>query len=162
MKSFETDNFIFVDFTEMDEAMSAKVWECRNHPLVRKNMVNSNLITLEEHNNFLNYLKNNDNKKYYYVTGKKEGGNFIGSINIIYESQNTVERGIYLHPDYFGRGISKKLTIEFYNYLHSNLGISTIKTKVKKNNIPSNKLDKSLGAEIIGEDEEYLYWSVKL
>lgn len=67
MRSFTTDNFIFIDFTEMDDSMSQKVWECRNRPEIRKWMVNKEPISFESHQKFLNTLKNTNKSLYYSI-----------------------------------------------------------------------------------------------
>lgn len=67
MRSFSTDNFQFVDFREMDEAMSRKVWECRNLPEIRKYMVNHDFITWDSHRSFINLLKSMYKQLYFSV-----------------------------------------------------------------------------------------------
>lgn len=159
MSSFTTENFTFLDFIEMDEGMSRKVWACRNHPEIRKWMVNQEMIPLENHIKFINGLKNNGNSRYYAVVQDR---NFVGSVNIHIEREGTAERGIYIHPEYWGKGLAKKICKDFYSYLRRNEGINTINTKVLKDNVGSNALEYSLGASKSYEDEGLNYYNCDL
>lgn len=67
MKSFSTDKFTYINYTDMDEAMSRQVWECRNLPEIRKYMVNQETIPFESHRKFVNNLESSDNTLYYNV-----------------------------------------------------------------------------------------------
>ncbi len=159
MKSFKTENFTFIDFAEMDEDMSNKVWKCRNLPEIRKWMDNASPILLQDHLRFVESLKQEGNKKYFCIIYK---GSFAGSINIHYKGQDSVERGIYLHPDFFGQNLAYKISMEFYSYIHKNTGIRYILTKVLKTNIRSNKLQTTLYAEKKDEDDLYNYYRLDL
>lgn len=160
MKSFCTDSFQFVDYTEMDESMSRRVLECRNLPEIRRWMVNDKVISYDDHKQFVMKLHHLDNTLYYSVLSG--GGVFIASINLQFDNQTTAERGIYLHPDFWGHGLSKKICKELYTHFRDNKGLKTVKTKVKKNNVSSNALERSLGAAKIHDDDEYNYYSLDL
>lgn len=159
MKSFHTANFQFIDFTEMDDKMSHNVWVCRNLPEIRANMNNRNPILLSEHLDFVDKLSCSHNTQYYCVLSGEE---FIGSVNIHFLDEETVERGIYLAPQYWGQGLSKLISKEFYEYIHNNRGVNKIKTRVYKSNGPSNALQYSIGAKLIATDNEYNYYQLDL
>lgn len=159
MKSFRTDNFQFIDFTEMDEELSHKVWECRNHPDIRANMSNRDPIRFADHLNFVSQLTHSHNTLYYCVL---LGRVFIGSVNIHFLDKETVERGIYIAPQFWGQGLSKLISKEFYQYIHNNRGVNIIKTRVYKSNGPSNALQYSIGARLIATDDEYNYYQLDL
>lgn len=159
MSSFKTDNFTFLDYTEMDDVMSRLVWECRNLPEIRKWMVNSDSISFMEHSRFIERLKLTGNSQYYCIIYNKS---FIGSINIQYESQESAERGIYLHPDFFGRNLALKVCNEFYAYLRDYTTIRYITTKVLQNNFSSNRLEESLHANKIDEDGKFNYYRIDI
>lgn len=155
MGSFKTENFTFIDFTEMDESMSRQVWECRNLPEIRKWMVNPECIQYEDHLRFVDGLKSKCNVKYYAVL---QNGEFIGSVNIHIENDGSAERGIYIHPEYWGKGMAKKICRDFYSCLRRNVGINAITTKVLRENVGSNALERSLGASKISEDGRLCYY----
>lgn len=159
MRSFSTDSFTFIDFTEMDESMSQKVWECRNFPEIRKWMVNPDPIPFESHKKFVEALKMKSDSFYYSVV---QEGVFIGSVNIHIEGDGKSERGIYIHPNYWGRKLAKKICDEFYPYVMKEFGLKEIITKVLKDNIGSNALEHSLGALKIKEDNRFNYYNCSL
>lgn len=158
-KSFKTQSFNFIDFTEMDEAMSLQVWKCRNLPEIRKWMVTDSEIPLERHSSFVQSLNAIDNRLYYSILS---GGVFVGSINLTFISEHEAERGIYLHPEYIGKGLAKLICKEFYQYFRDNRQLTVITTKVKVDNQPSLMLERSLGAVQEREDGDYVYFSLKL
>ena len=159
MNSFSTKNFQFVDYREMDESMSRKVWECRNLPEIRKWMVNPEPIPYTSHIHFVNELRSKVNTKYYAIL---HDGVFVGSINLHIEEDGSAERGIYIHPGYWGNGLAKGVCREFYSYVLNNMGISSIITKVLKDNAGSNSLERSLGAIESSEDKRFVYYNCDL
>lgn len=159
MSSFSTDNFTFVDFKEMDETMSRKVWECRNLTEIRKWMVNPEFIPYDFHTKFIESLRYKSNALYFSVL---HGGAFIGSVNIHMNGCGEAERGIYIHPDYWGNKYAKRICSEFYQYIRKELGITHITTKVLKENFGSNSLESSLKANRIGDDDKFYYYSCEL
>lgn len=159
MKSLHTENFEFVDFTEMSEALSLMVWKCRNLDEIRMYMVKTDYIPFESHKRFVENLKCKDDVSYFVVLKDSE---FIGSVNIHVENSNSAERGIYLNPKYQGKGLSKLICLEFYRYLYDNCGINSIMTKVLKDNKSSNALEHSLGAVLEHEDSRFYYYQKDL
>ncbi len=159
MRSFSTKHFEFVDFIELTPEQSEQVLQCRNLPEIRVCMVNTGIIDRHIHQEFVRNLRNNSKALYYSIYFNN---NFVGAIYLQIEHLTTAERGIYLHPSFWGRGLSKKITTEFYKYISENFGIETIKTKVKKNNKSSNALENSLGALKEYEDDKYIYYSLDL
>lgn len=155
MKSFVTDKFTYISYTEMDEELSRMVWHTRNLPEIRKNMVNNGIIPIEEHNNFITNLKKLNDVAYFCVIKDNQ---FIGTINIHFENQESAERGIFLHPSFQGKGLSKKICKDFYKYLKNNYCVHSIITKVKIDNINSNALENSLGAVRYSHDEQFIFY----
>ena len=155
MKRITTENFTFLDFTEMDAEMSAKVLSCRNMPEVRKWMVNKDIIPEAGHKKFIESLKGKTDARYYCVI---KGGEFAGVVNFHYSSPEEAERGIYLHPDFWKLGLSKEICREIQLYLRDNEGLKYICTKVFKGNESANALQQSLGAHKISEDEDFNYY----
>ncbi len=159
MSGFNTANFTFVDFTEMNESQSLQVLECRNNPEIRTWMVNTDIISAHNHSKFIKSLSENKSKLYFIVLYR---GQFIGSINIHIEDSDKAERGIYIHPQYWGKKFALNICKEFYKYIHDNLGINIIYTKVKKENKGSNALESALGAKLSHDDASFFYYSCDL
>lgn len=159
MSSFKTQNFTFIDFKEMDEDMSKQVWKCRNLPEIRKWMVNPEFIPYDSHARFVESLKHKTDALYFSVLHE---GNFIGSVNIHMNGSGEAERGIYIHPDYWGNKYAKKICSEFYSYARKSFAITHITTKVLKENIGSNSLESSLNAVMVAENDRFYYYRCEL
>lgn len=159
MNSFNTANFTFVDFTEMNESQSLQVLECRNNPVIRMWMVNTDIISADNHSKFVKSLSQNKSKLYFSVLYHDK---FIGSINIHIEDSDKAERGIYINPHFWGKKFALNICKEFYKYIHDNLGINIIFTKVKKENVGSNALELALGAKLLHDDASFYYYSCDL
>lgn len=159
MKSFNTENFNFVDYTEMDSTLNDFIWQTRNLPQIRVNMVNKEYISKENHAIFLKNLKNNKIHDYFCVIWKES---CVGSVNVKYLNKHSIERGIFLHPNFIGKRLSKLIAKELYAYLRENKGVTSVKTRVLKGNLASNALELSLGASCDGSDESYNYYSLNL
>lgn len=159
MKSFSTDRFTYIDYTKMDEDMSRQVWECRNLPEIRKYMVNQDFIPFDSHCKFVKSLQNNHNTRYYCVLSRWR---FVGSLNLHFKDSRSAERGIYLNPAFQGKGLSKQICKDFYTYFRNNHGLRFITTKVLKDNVSSNALERSLGAIKTAEDDMFYYYKCDL
>lgn len=159
MGNFKTNSFMFLDYTEMDEEMSRMVWQTRNLPEIRERMVNPDPISLDAHFSFVRGLKDRTDVKYYAVLHE---GQFVGSVNLHNEDVGIAERGIYIHPEHWGKGYAKSICTELYQHAHSKFGISTILTKVLKTNHGSNSLERSLGAALIAEDDRFFYYQRRI
>lgn len=143
----------------MDDTMSRKVWECRNLPDIRKNMVNPDYIPLQSHLNFVEGLKSKNDAIYYVVLINYE---FVGSINLHIENLDTAERGIYLHPEFQGKGLAKMICNDFYRHCRQSNGIRFITTRVLKSNDASNALEHALGASKIKENDSYNFYRLEI
>lgn len=159
MKSFITENFQFVNYIEMDNVQNDFIWQTRNIPQIRQNMTNKEYISKDEHNLFLKNLKNNRIHDYFCVIWN---GSCIGSVNVKYMDNHSIEIGIFLHPNYIGKGLAQQISRELYAYLHINKGINVVKTRVLKDNSASIALQLALGAVCDASDELYNYYSLFL
>lgn len=87
------------------------------------------------------------------------GGEIIGS-----QSLNPLlkdiegESGLYLFPQFQGRGWGKLMKQEFIAYIFNNDLLQHITEKVKHTNIRNQQLNLSLGFEPTGKDEKYVYF----
>ncbi len=159
MKSFSTDRFTYIDYTEMGDVLSRQIWECRNLPEIRKYMVNKDIIPFDSHCKFVKSLQSDRNTLYYCVLSN---GVFVGSLNLHFNDSQSAERGIYLNPAFQGEGLSKLICKDFYTYFRDNHGVRLITTKVLKDNVSSNALEYSLGAIKTDEDDMFYYYKCDL
>lgn len=145
--SFNTPTYKFVNYCEMSRQDSQIIFELRNNPFVSIWMVDDDYISLEQHSKFLASLTDRDDKDYFII--KNDSNEIIGSVNIDYCDMGISERGIYIDPERQGHGHAFKAIKEFYQHARNNWGIKAIKTKVKVDNVPSNALERKLGARLM-------------
>lgn len=118
-------------------------------------MLNNEPIYLHSHYKFIEKLKNDRKALYFAVL---MSGVLVGSVNLHFIGPNTAERGIYIVPDFQGRGLAKKICIELYQHVKENLDIRYITTTVLKANQRSNALEHSLGAARTAEDDHLFHY----
>lgn len=99
----------FKNFNATNDFEKKQVYELRNNIEIRKWMFNSELISWNEHIKFLEKLKKDKSKQYFYV---ERNGLFIGVYSIT-NIQNLIgQGGFYISID----AVKKKLAVEFiYN-----------------------------------------------
>lgn len=154
--SFTTKSFEFLDYTEICEDLNLTIFETRNNPEIRRFLTNPNIIKFADHKEFISRLKSHHDTQSYYAV--LLDGNYCGSVNLKRINKDTIERGIFIHPNFQNRGLAKKISIEFYSYLFERKGIKYVKTSVMKDNIPSLALQTSLGAKLLESDERYNHY----
>ena len=158
--SFETEHFLFVNYTQLSLEDSKKIWCARNNPEISKYMVNTDFIPWEDHLVFIQGLKTREDRIYYgvYVSENYE---MIGSqgVNPIVED-GTGESGLYLFPEAQGKGYGKLMKSEFIQYLFQHNLLNVVTEKVKQENIRNQQLNLKLGFKQIREDHDFVYFEL--
>lgn len=152
---FETSDYIFIPYPEMEEELSAKMLMERNAEEVRKWMVNRSPISEADHRGFVRTLAINRDKQYYAVLDRD--GNAIGSVNLERVEPSVMERGIWISADARGMGHASRMLRQLYSYIATNCNINRVVTKVRSDNRASLALENTLGAKETGRDE-YVYF----
>ena len=98
--------YTFKDFTALSSTELENVLYLRNQPFVREWMFNKNIITWEEHLNFIEGLKEDNSRLYLYVLRNNE---FIGVYSVSEIIDQIGQGGFYITSD----AIKKKLAFEF-------------------------------------------------
>ncbi len=141
-KDYEIINFINLNELEKELVLS---W--RNHEEVRKWMVNKEIISYEEHLNYINSLIGNDNKLCFIVKTQEA---YIGVVEFdeIDLQKNEAYFGLNANLDNPTRGIGRVLE-EISIYLaKEKLGLKKLKLYVYEENQRVINLHKKFGFEI--------------
>jgi len=109
-----------LDFTTLDTQHLAMVLAWRNHSNIRCWMLQSDEISMENHLQFVESLKNRAEKRYFLV---QREGESIGVIDFTDITQNSAEIGIYANPDMHGVGEALMNALVEY-------GFSTLEVKM--------------------------------
>lgn len=156
-EKFYTAHFAFVNYILLSEKDSAIIWRTRNNPLISKWMDNSTLIPWEDHCNFIHSLPERDDRVYYavYYEGKLIGAMYVNPIQ-----DKTGESGEFILPEFHGLGFGRMMKVEFIGYVLENDLLYEITERVKLNNIRNQRLNESIGFEMLKKDDQYYYFSI--
>ena len=146
------------NFTNLNEAECRMVLEWRNHPNIRNYMSNKNIITKEEHLNFIKRLEQDNKKKYFLI---KEGDEYLGVIDFIDIERGSCEFGLYATPYNHKKGVGSLLLEEIIRYAFDELKVKKIRAKLYKENKKALGLYEKYGLKTTCEDEEYFYMELK-
>lgn len=111
--------FSYKEFCNIDRNESDMILDWRNHESVRKWMFNSNIISLKEHQEFLERLKTDLSKRYWLVFNSN---NPIGVTSLIRIHNNHAEWGYYLEPSLHETTLSIELYYYTLGFFFDNLG----------------------------------------
>ncbi|MFA5455040.1 MAG: UDP-4-amino-4,6-dideoxy-N-acetyl-beta-L-altrosamine N-acetyltransferase [Sulfurimonas sp.] len=152
-----SNNINLINFTDLtlEEKKMVLLW--RNHPTIKQWMYNNDDISLENHLNFIETLKDCTDRLYFLV---KRDDDYIGVIdftNIDKESKSS-EFGLYASPYAKIAGIGRILEKICIDYALSVLKTDTLKLEVFADNIQVRNLHKKFnfkeaGAKIINNRE---------
>lgn len=81
---------------------------------------------------------------------RKDNGAFCGFCQLQWVFSDTPELGIDLLPEYQKKGVSAEVLPSFLNHAKMLLKNNYFYSKIKKNNIPSQKLAEKIGGTCIG------------
>jgi UDP-4-amino-4,6-dideoxy-N-acetyl-beta-L-altrosamine N-acetyltransferase len=118
-----------LNFTSLNLIQKELILSWRNHPDIRKWMIDENKITLKDHLYFIDLLATKTDKRYFLV--QKESS-YLGVIDLTNITVDSAELGIYANPDM--RGIGSTLMGALIDYATSQ-GISKLIANVFPNNV---------------------------
>lgn len=118
-----------LDFTTLDKELLTTVLAWRNHSDIRRWMLSDDEISLENHLQFVESLKNRADKRYFLV---QQENAYIGVIDFTDITQNSAEIGIYANPQM--RGVGEALMSALIEYGFSTLGVKMLIASVFADN----------------------------
>lgn len=152
IENFTYDDLCFVNYIDCSDKTKLEILSCRNLPEVSKWMKNSETISIENHLSFIDTLSNNTDKLYFAIL---KDDSYIGSIYIIRDENDNLERGIFIHPKYQGTGLSSKIEHAFSEQLKL-AGVVRLYAEVALTNHKSIAFHEKLGYERVGIDDKYI------
>lgn len=156
IESFITETFVYKNYTALTEEESRKIWEGRNHPEIRKYMINPEPFPYEEHAAYIDRLKEKTDRLYYAVLWN---GEVIASIcfNPFDAENKEGEMGKYLIPEFMGKGVGFKMAYEFLDYMFKNNVVNRVYAKTLITNERNQHVNNKLGLFETHRDETYVY-----
>lgn len=119
------------NFTTLNAQQKAMILEWRNHPSVRTNMYNTDIISEAEHLAFIDSLASRDDKRYFLV---QEGNEAIGVIDFNAISNISTKLGIYANPFLNQKGVGTLLMQTLISYAFDVLKTSILEAEVFAHN----------------------------
>lgn len=158
--NFVTEHFEFVNYVNLTDEQSRRIWEGRNHPEVRKWMVNTEPFSYEEHQAFINGLKERNDRLYWAVLSE---GLVAGSFSLHpYDIEKKEgEMGKYLLFEFRGKGLGKLATQEFIEHIFSSGIVQRVYIKTLLTNTTNQHVNEAAGFRKFDSDEKYVYMELK-
>lgn len=142
------------DFTKLDQKELEMVLQWRNDIRIKHFFLQKN-ISLKEHLNFIEKLKNDKTKKYFLVF---ENSKAIGVIDFVKINEKACEFGLYQNPNLKGYGkVLMKFVLE---YAFDTLKVQNLKARAFKDNERAINLYLSFNFSIEKSDEKMMYLSL--
>lgn len=148
-------NIELINFTKLSHEQKLMILAWRNDERVAKFMQNKS-VSLTEHLNFIESLKNAKNKRYFLL---KDSENFIGVIDFIDICNDICEFGVYANPSLKAQGKTLLHTILGYGFL--GLNVSQINAYAFNENERAIRLYADFGFEMVKKDEKYSFFQIK-
>lgn len=133
---YNTDGFDFVLYQDLSVEHTHKVLSYRNHVNVRKWMFDSEKISLEEHLNFVNKLKNSS--KVYCAVFRKQ--KIVGCVYFDDIGNSEYFVGHFLNPRLLSSGIGLYFEYVYLKFFFEHIKAKVIRASVKKQNYPMIKI----------------------
>lgn len=146
-KSYQVQKFLFKSFITLSDDEKKLVWEWRNHPDIRKWMVNRDIIPFDNHLSFLDSLKDRNDKFYWLAlyNGKPVGVLSIADCN---DALTEGTPGYYIDPACKIIGIGVELQYAFKYFFLSVLGLERLIGLIQVGNDNSCQNARYLGSKI--------------
>lgn len=143
-----------IPFTQLSSIQQHLVLQWRNHPQVRRWMLNKEEISLQEHLQFLDKLRTDTTKEYFLVN---DNGVDIGVIDFtdIDQASQSASIGLYANPQLHGVGRLLMDTLLWYGF--SKLNLHTLRVSVYRNNTKAIHLYEKFQFIPIKKDDTLLY-----
>ena len=143
-----------INYVDCTPEQHREILALRNLDVVRKWMVNPEVISENDHLRFVESLKENSNRLYYAVY---KNGVLVGTYNLTNEGDGVWERGIIANPTTQGTGQTKLWERQILNGL-SKYGIKMVSAKVKTDNSRSIRYHKKMGFAETGRNNGYIFY----
>ena len=150
---YSTDGFDFVLYQDLSIEHSDKVLSYRNHENVRKWMFNSDKISLKQHLNFINELK--DSSKVYCAVFRKQ--KIVACVNFDDMGNSEYFVGHFLNPRLLSSGIGLYFEYVYLKFFFKHIKAKVIKASVKKENYPMIKIHRLCNFKEIDKENSIYY-----
>lgn len=159
IKDFKTENFQYINYTNLSKEQSKIIWEGRNHPEIRKWMTNPDEFSFEVHQQFIEDLKSREDRIFWAIV---YNGEIIGShcLNPYDKDIKEGELGKFFIPKYLGKGLANPELNEFLSFVLNSGHVDKITVKTLISNERNQYINKKNGFIEVDRDDVYVYMEV--
>lgn len=144
-----------VNYVDMLEDQSRRVWECRNIKEIRDCMTNPNPFSFESHQQFVHSLRGNTSKLYMALF---LNDHFAASYDLVgIDTGEKAERGLFVNPEFQGMGLGEYLEKQMVAIAKAIYGVHRLLAEVLKSNPRSLHYHEAVGYQVVREDDTYYY-----
>jgi UDP-4-amino-4,6-dideoxy-N-acetyl-beta-L-altrosamine N-acetyltransferase len=146
-QDFKINNYELINYLNLEKNDSLFLLSVRNHPLIRKQMKNHNVISERDHFKFIENLRS-ENIGYWIL---KHENKFIGSIslvNIDFKKTSCVG-GNFIDPNYIGTGLGLIINYFMHFLAFEKMSFDSMNAVIRKTNKNANKINDFFGAKSI-------------
>lgn len=149
-KVYEVDGYSFHNFVTLDKDYIEMVRVWRNNPEIRNMMYHRDIISPEQHIEFVNRLNNKDNCFYWLVKFNDKPVGVMSIVDLDLDN-NQGELGYYLAPDNIGSGEGLQFIMAINYFLFNIVGLKNIKGHTDIENKNALMINKYIGNEFHSE-----------
>ena len=153
---FKALSLNIVNYVDMNPEQNQQVWQIRNLPQIRECMTNPNPFSFESHCNFVKTLKNSTTKLYWAIFQNNE---FVGAYYVIGIHNKSGERGLFLNPEYWGKGYAETIEHQLFCTLKQQYKITTLRAEIKQINAKSLSYHHKLGYTTTSKENQTVLMS---
>lgn len=154
-RSFKYGEYYFKNYIDCSHQEHLEILKNRNDVNIRKWMTNNLPISEDSHFSFIKKLRFSSDKIYYAVFKNQK---YVASIYLTDIDGFQGERGLYVVPDFQGKGLTQFIEAGFVK-LVSDHGIRKIIARVKSNNLRSISYHLRTGYKEVARDCEYIHYT---
>ena len=153
--NFQIDNYELINYLSLDNNDSLSILSMRNHPLIKKQMNNSRIISFDEHIKFVHDLKfKNDG---YWIV--KKNNKIFGSIYLTNTNlkESSCLGGNFIDPNLIGTGQGIVINYLMHFLAFEKLAFKYINAEVKQSNKSAMRINNLFGAQLINSNNNINY-----
>lgn len=139
-KVYQLEGYEFINFCSLPNEELLKICDWRNHPSIRVNMYNQDIIPYDNHLAFVQSLKSR-NDAYYWLIRRKDKDVGVLDLVGIDNDNHSAEIGFYLQPSMLGTGMGFLILGVSYKFVTETLGMYKVYGAVKKSNVNALMID---------------------
>lgn len=150
-KVYQLDGYEFINFCSLPKEELLKICDWRNHPSIRINMYNQDIIPYDNHLAFVQSLKSRDDAYYWLVKRKDKDVGVLDLVDIDIANRRAI-LGFYLQPNMISSGMGFMILGTTYRFATETLGFEEVYGEVKKSNVNALIIDYYWGERLNEED----------